>query len=120
MKKKKNGDELFSPSIGQLNGLHGYRADQSNEHTHAVVVPRVIPSPLVVNTNDFHCSHGHSHEALLYKTAKKIGVKLEGELASCSGCSQAKGSRKPIKPYTTTRAVKPGGRVFVGLAGGGL
>ena len=45
-------------------------------------------------------------------------MKLEGERAPCSGCSQKKGSRKPIKPYIATRAVNPGGRVFVDLAGG--
>ena len=27
----KFGDELFFPSIGQLNGLYGYRTDQPNE-----------------------------------------------------------------------------------------
>ena len=68
-----------------------------------------ILSPQVVKINDCHCSDGHSHEPLLRKTVKQIGMKLERELAPCSGCSQARGSRKPIKPYTTTRAVKPGG-----------
>ena len=47
---------------------------------HAVSAPGVTPSPLVVSVNDFHYSHGHSHEVLLRKTAKKIGVKFEGEL----------------------------------------
>ena len=48
-------------------------------------------------------------------TLKQVGVKLEGELALCNGCLQVTRSRKPIKLYTTTRAVKPGGRVFVDL-----
>ena len=73
---------------------------------HTVVALEGIPIPQVVNINDLHYSHGHTCEALLRKTAKQIGVKLEGELASCSGCSLAKRSRKTIKPYTTTRAVK--------------
>ena len=44
-------------------------------------------------------------------------MKLKRELAPCSGCSQAKESREPTKQCITTRAVKPGGRVFVNRGG---
>ena len=113
----KSGYKLLSPSIGQLNGLYVYRTDQPNEQLHAIVASGGIPSPQDTNINHFNCSHAHSYNALLRKTTKKIGVKLEGEQAPCSGCSKVKGSRKLIKPYTTSRAVKPGGRMFVNLMG---
>ena len=92
-----SGVELFSRRIWQLNGLYGHRTDQPNEKAHAVIAPGAIPSPRIVNMNDFHCFHGHSDEVLLRKIAKSIGVKFEGELESCNGCSQAKGSHNPIK-----------------------
>ena len=85
---------------------------------HAVIAQGGIPSHQVVNINHFHCIHDHFHEALLHNRAKQIGVKPEADLASCSGCSQVKRGRKPIKPYTTPREVKTGGRVFLDLAGG--
>ena len=91
---------------------------QPNEQVLVVFAPGATPSPQIVIIDDFYCSHGPSYEALLVKTVKKIGAKLEGELEPCSGCSQAKGSRKSIKPYTTTKSVKPERKVFVGLVGG--
>ena len=56
-------------------------------------------------------------EDLLRKTAKQIGVKLQGQLVPCQGCSEAKGIRKPVKPFTYTRATKPAERCFVDLSG---
>ena len=89
MKFSKLGDELFFTSSGQLNGLYGYRIDPPNEHAHAVIAPGAILSSQVVNINDSRCSYDHSHEVLLHKTAKQIGVK-QGELAPRSRCSQVK------------------------------
>ena len=80
-----SGDVIFPPSIGQFNDLYDYRTDKPNEQAHAVVSPRAISSPQGVNINDLPCFHGHSHETFMRKTAKQIGVKLEGELAPCSG-----------------------------------
>ena len=57
------------------------------------------------------------HEGLLRKTAKQIGVKLQGQLVPCQGCSGAKGIRKPARPFTYTRAAKPAERCFVDLSG---
>ena len=56
-------------------------------------------------------------EDLLRKTAKQMRVKLQGQLVPCQGCSEAKGIRKPVKPFTYTRAPKPGERCFVDLSG---
>ena len=56
-------------------------------------------------------------EDLLRKTAKQIGVKLQGQLVPCQGCSEAKGIRKSVKTLTYTRATKPAERCFVDLSG---
>ena len=115
----KSGDELFAPSCGQLNGIFGYRTDRSSEeNVHAVIAPGTRPTPsATADINEFHCSHGHMHEDLLRKTAKQIGVKLQGQLVPCQGCTEAKAIKKPVKPFTYTRATKPAERCFVDLSG---
>ena len=57
------------------------------------------------------------HEDLQRKTAQKIGVKLQGQLVPCQGCSGANGIKKPAKPFTYTRAAKPAERFFIDLSG---
>ena len=64
------------------------------------------------STRDY-CAAGHSHEALLRKTAEQQGIVLEGKLLECRGCFMANGLRKCIKQSTHTRADKKLGRVFV-------
>ena len=115
----KSGEELFAPSCGQLNGIFGYRTDRSSqENVHAVIAPGVRPAlSTAADINEFHCSHGHIHENLLRKTAKKNGVKLQGQLVPCQGCSKVKVIRKPVKPFTYTRATKPAERCFGDLLG---
>ena len=56
------------------------------------------------------------HEGLLRKTAKQIGVTLQGQLVPCQGCSEAKWIRKPVKLLTYTLAAKPAERCFVDLS----
>ena len=112
----KSGDELFAPSCGQLNGLFGYHTDRSSEENiHAVITPGARPTlSNATGMNGFHCSHGHMHdEDLLRKTAKQIGVKLQRQLVPCQGRSEAKGTRKPVKPFTYTRATKPANGVLL-------
>ncbi|CAN0208252.1 unnamed protein product, partial [Laminaria digitata] len=70
-----------------------------------------------VDVNVFHCVYGHSNELLLRETAKSLDVKLLGKLRPCTGCSVAKGYRKPITSSTKTRASKKLGRLFVDLSG---
>ena len=113
-----SGDELFAPSCRQLNGIFGYRTDRFNEeNVHAVIAPGARPTPSAADMNEFHWSHGHMREGLLRKTAKEVRVKLQGQLVPCQGCSEAKGIRKPVKPFTYTRASKPTERCFVDLSG---
>ena len=82
----KSSDQLFAPSCGQLNGLFSYRTDRSSEaNVHAVIAPGPRPTPsTAADINEFHCSHCHMHEDLLRKTAKQIGVKLQGQLTALS------------------------------------
>ena len=40
------------------------------------------------------------HEGALKKTAKQMGVNLEGEMHECKGCSMAKGLRMSIPKKT--------------------
>ena len=68
-----------------------------------------------VDINIFHCVHGHSNELLLRETAKALGVELLETLRPCTGCSMAKGYRKPIPSSTKSRAPEKLGRVFVDL-----
>ena len=72
-----------------------------------------------VDTNVFHSMHGHSNELLLRETSKSLGVELLGTLRPCTGCSMAKGYRKPIPSSTInrSRASDKLGRVFVDLSG---
>ena len=115
----KSGDELFAPSCGQLDGLFGYRTDNSSEeNVHAIIAPGARPTPsTAADINELHCSHGHMHENLLRTTAKQIKVKLQGQLVPCQGCSEAKGIRTPVKPFTYSRAAKPAERCFIDLSG---
>ena len=100
----KSGDELFAPSCGQLNGLFGYRTYRSSEETvYAVIASGARPtSSTAADINAFPCSHGHMHKDLLRMTAKQIGVKLQGQLVPCQECSEVKGTRKSVKPFTYT------------------
>ena len=85
----------------------------------ATIAPGVKPPNfnMDVDINDFHCSFGHVHEGLLREMAKQRNVNLTGTLRECQGCSIAKGCTEPISTTTGTRAVKPGGRVFLDVCG---
>ena len=83
-----------------------------------VLAPGSIASTKTsVDINVFHCVHGHSNELLLRDTAKSLGLELVGKLRSCTGCSMAKGYRKPIPNSTKIRATEKLGRLFVDLSG---
>ena len=114
----KSGDEIFVPSCEQLNVFFGYRTDRcSEENVHAVIASgaRSTP-PIAADINEFHCSHGYIHEGLLRKTANQIGVKLQGQLGLCQGCSEVKRLRKAVKSFTYTLAAKPAEQCFVDLS----
>ena len=70
-----------------------------------------------VDINDFHVAHAHAHEGALRKTAKQMGVTLEGKLHECKGCSLAKGIRMSTPSKTHCREDNRLSRVFVDLGG---
>ena len=70
-----------------------------------------------VDINAYHCIHGRANEVLLSEIARSLGVELIGELRPGTGCSMAKGYRKPIANCTKSRATEKLGRVFVDLSG---
>ena len=86
--------------------------------TFPVLAPgRNAPTETAVDINVFHCVHGHANEFVLSETAKSLNVELLGKLRPCTGCSMAKGYRKPIPSSTKSRASDKLGRVFVDLSG---
>ena len=70
-----------------------------------------------VDINNFDVAHAHAHEGALRKTAKQMGVTLEGKLHECKGCSMAKGIRLSIPSKTHCRKNKRLSRVFVDFEG---
>ena len=109
--KLKSERSIVFPLTKNLYSRYGYRADCSTRgDACAVLAPGKLPNKPVVNINDYHGAAGHSHEALLRKTAEQQGVVLEGKLLECKGCSMAKGLRRGIKQYIHTRADKKLGR----------
>ncbi|CAM9193724.1 unnamed protein product, partial [Choristocarpus tenellus] len=70
-----------------------------------------------VNTNLFHRSYGHIHEALIKSITTSMGITLVGELEPCAACSMSKEIRKGVRSSTSTRAVRMLCRVLVDLSG---
>lgn len=60
-----------------------------------------------------HVCNAYACERLLRKTAKPRGVTVTGNLATCSGCVQAKGRRASVPRVTFSRVASPLQRVFV-------
>ena len=54
---------------------------------------------------------------MLKATAKQHGIRLTGELVSCSACSRAKGHRAPTPHDATRRVTHPLGLVHIDTAG---
>lgn len=69
------------------------------------------------NINEMHSIYCHASSTLLKETAESVGIKLEGEMTPCTGCSMVKGFRKLIGGTTNTRAWKKLGTGFVDLSG---
>ena len=111
-------DTLLFPSVGRLNFLYTYRPGMLVDETaNTTIAPGLTPSnrDTPVDSNDFHIVHAHAHEGALRKTAKQMGVTLEGKLHECKTCSMAKGIRMSIPSKTNSREDKRLSRVFVDL-----
>ena len=70
-----------------------------------------------VDINHLHVSLAHAHASVLKATAKQHGIRLTGELVSCSACSRAKGYRAPTPHHATRRATQLLGLVHIDTAG---
>ena len=90
-----------------------------DESVNAAISPGPMPNnrDTPVDINNFHVAHAHAHEGALRKTAKQLGVTLEGKMHECKGCSLAKGIRMSVLSKTDNRAVKRLSRVFVDIGG---
>ena len=77
----------------------------------------LIPGPLKhgeeVDIDHLHVSLAHAHASVLKATAKQHGIRLTGELVSCSVCSRAKGHRAPTPHHATRQATQPLGLVHI-------
>ena len=72
----------------------------------------------VVDINHFHVvSLAHAHSSVLKATVLQHGIQLVGGLATCSGCSLAKGVRAPTPHHTTSRAATPMDMMHINTAG---
>ena len=119
--KLKRGGTVQFLLIGKLRRQYGYRPEAAGRMVDtacAVIASGQAKAPTTpTDINIFHCTYGHTHEALLNQTAKKQGVSLSGELRECGGCSTAKGLRAPIARSTEARADKKLETVFIDLSG---
>ena len=119
--KLKGGETVFFPLVGKLCHQYGYRPEAAGSMVDtacATIAPGKAKAPTTpTDINILHCTFGHTHEALLKKTATQHGIAYSGELHKCRGCSMAKGLRKPIARSTHTRAAKKLQRGFVDLSG---
>ena len=87
----------------------------------SLAVAALPPGPLKhgkeVDINHLHVSLTHAHASVLKETAKQHGIRLTGELVSCSACSRAKGHRAPTPHHATRRATQPLGLVHINSSG---
>ena len=70
-----------------------------------------------VDINHLHVSLAHTHASVLKATAKEHGIRLTGELVSCSAFSRVKGHRAPNPHHATRRATQRLGFVHINTAG---
>ena len=83
----------------------------------AALTPGPLKHGKEVDINHLHVSLAHAHASVLKATAKQHGIRLTGELVSCSACSRAKSHQTPTPHHATRRATQPLGLVYIGTAG---
>ena len=83
----------------------------------AALIPRPLKYGKEVYINYLHVSLAHAHASVLKATVKQHGIRLTGELVSCSACFRAKGHRAPTPHHATRRATHPQGLVRIDTAG---
>ena len=111
----------LSPVLGEIQfvGKTPFRVECriGTPLTAAALTPGPLKHSKEVDINHLHVSLAHAHASVLKATAKQQGIRLTGELVSCSACSLTKGHRAPTPHHATRRATQPLGRVHIDTAG---
>ena len=81
------------------------------------LTPGLLKHGKEVDDSHFHASLDHTYASVLKATSKQYGIRLTGELVSCSACSQVKGDRPPTLHHSTRRATQTLGLVYIDTAG---
>ena len=83
----------------------------------AALTPGPLKHGKEVDINHLHVSLAHAHASVLKATAKQHGIRLTGELVSCSACSRTKVHRAPTPHHATRRVAQLRGLVHNDTAG---
>ena len=83
----------------------------------AALTPGPLKHGKEVDINHLHVFLAHAHANVLKATAKQYGIRLTGELVSCSAYSRARRHRAPTPHHATRRATQPLGLVHIDTAG---
>ena len=111
----------LSSVLGEIQFVGKTPSRPANRIGTSLAAAALPPGPLKhgkeVEINHLHVSLAHAHASVLKATAKQHGIRLTGELVSCSACSRAKGHRAPTPHHATRRATQPLGLVHIDTAG---
>ena len=94
---------------------HKYRIE--NPLAAAALAPRLLKHCKEVDINNSHVSLAHAYASVLKVTAKQHGIRLIGELVSCSACSREKEDRPPTPHHVTRRVTQLLELVHIDTAG---
>ena len=72
--------------------------------------------PQSCNIMKFHEMLGHASETLTRATAKKMGVRLEGDFRHCDGCALGKMRKKNVTKEKVPNASRNGDRLFLDIS----
>ena len=87
--KPRGGKIVHFLLIGKLCRQYGYSPEAKGsvvDTSCAIIAPGQAKAPTpATDISTFHCTYGHTYEALLKKTADQQGVNLSEELHVCGG-----------------------------------
>jgi hypothetical protein len=83
---------------------------ENNTNNTKIILPKM-------NRMEAHEKWGHQSKALLDKSAKHHGIRLEGKLKTCAGCGMFKAKTKAISKSTNLKSSQPGERIFIDTQG---
>ena len=111
-------EPLPAPPLSQvLSKIDFDQGSKSEAIAVAALIPGILKHERAIDIDRLHVSLGHAHDEILRQTAKQHGIRLTGELVSCSACSKAKGQRASTPHRMTRRAMAPRELVHIDTAG---